>query len=353
MLVVATPCSLIFATPVAVISGINKAAKEGIIIKSGAAIEQVGRSDVVVFDKTGTITYGTPSVERIISFGSTTADEILRKTAGLEQLSSHPVATMITHKGEEKFGRLPEPKDFREIPGAGVEGYVEGEHILIGAPSIFGNLGSEISKYSSNVNDQIKNEGRMVAFVGINGKLSGAIVFGDKIRPEVQTMIRNLRSDGIKKTVMLTGDSFVNAKTIASDAGVSSFEAELLPEQKVLEIKKLKQSFDTVIMVGDGINDAPALAASTVGIAMGARGTAISAEAADIVLLVDNVSKVSATIEIGKRTISVAKQSIYVGLGASFVLMGISALGHIPPAIGALLQEGLDISVILNALRAR
>jgi len=353
VLVVATPCSLIFATPVAIISGINKAAKLGIIVKSGSAIEQVGRAEVVVFDKTGTITFGTPDVERIISFNGITSDEILLKAASVEQLSSHPIATMIVHKGKEKFGNLPIPTNFREISGAGVEGDVEGVHVLIGAPSIFENLNEEIFKHSVSVNDQITPEGRMVAFVGVNNKLSGAIIFGDKIRPDVEVMMKNLKKYGIKNTILLTGDSFVNAKNIAVQAGITSFVAELIPEQKVVEIKKLRQNFDIVIMVGDGINDAPALAASTVGIAMGARGTAISAEAADVVLLVDNVSKVANTIEIGKRTISVAKQSIYVGLGFSFVLMGIATLGHLPPAIGALLQEALDISVILNALRAR
>lgn len=353
VLVVATPCSLIFATPVAIISGINKAAKLGIIVKSGSAIEQVGRAEVVVFDKTGTITFGTPNVERIVSFNGITSDEILLKAASVEQLSSHPIASMIAHKGKEKFGNLPIPTNFHEISGAGVEGDVDGIHVLIGAPSIFENLSEEIFKHSITVNDQIKPEGRMVAFVALNNKLSGAIIFGDKIRPDVETMMKNLKKYGIKQTVLLTGDSFVNAKNIAKQAGISFFTAELVPEQKVIEIKKLRQSFDTVIMVGDGINDAPALAASTVGIAMGARGTAISAEAADVVLLIDNVSKVANTIEIGKRTISVAKQSIYVGLGFSFVLMGIATLGHLPPAIGALLQEALDISVILNALRAR
>lgn len=353
VLVVATPCSLIFATPVAIISGINKAAKLGIIVKSGSAIEQVGRAEVVVFDKTGTITFGTPNVERIVSFNGITSDEILLKAASVEQLSSHPIASMIARKGKEKFGNLPIPTNFHEISGAGVEGDVDGIHVLIGAPSIFENLSEEIFKHSITVNDQIKPEGRMVAFVALNNKLSGAIIFGDKIRPDVETMMKNLKKYGIKQTVLLTGDSFVNAKNIAKQAGISFFTAELVPEQKVMEIKKLRQSFDTVIMVGDGINDAPALAASTVGIAMGARGTAISAEAADVVLLIDNVSKVANTIEIGKRTISVAKQSIYVGLGFSFVLMGIATLGHLPPAIGALLQEALDISVILNALRAR
>ena len=353
VLVVATPCSLIFATPVAIISGINKAAKLGIIVKSGSAIEKVGEAEIVVFDKTGTITFGTPDVERIISFNGITSDDILLKAASIEQLSSHPIATMITQKGKERFGNLPIPTNFHEISGSGVEGDVDGVHVFIGAPSIFENLSDELFKNSITVNEQIMPQGHMVAFVGVNNKLSGAIIFGDKIRPEVESMMKNLKEYGIKQTVLLTGDSFANAKNIAKQAGITAFSADLVPEQKVVEIKKLRESFDVVIMVGDGINDAPALAASTVGIAMGAHGTAISAEAADVVLLVDNISKVANTIEIGKRTIKVAKQSIYVGLGVSFVLMGIATLGHIPPAIGALLQEGLDIGVILNALRAR
>ena len=353
VLVVATPCSLIFATPVAIISGINKAAKIGVIVKTGTAIEEVGKAKVVVFDKTGTITFGTPSVDRIISFDKFTSDQILFKAASLEQLSSHPIASMIVQKGEEKFGKLPFPTNFREIIGAGVEGVVEDEHILVGAPSIFSNLNDEIFKQSISINEQIEPEGRMIAFVGVNSKLSGAIIFGDKIRPEVGDMMRNLQKNGILQTILLTGDTSSNARTIAKQVNITNFEAELTPEEKVVQIKKLRQMYETVVMVGDGINDAPALAASTVGIAMGARGTAISAEAADVVLLVDNVSKVVNLIEIGKRTISVAKQSIFVGLGFSFLLIGIATFGYLPPATGALLQEVLDVAVIINALRAR
>lgn len=353
VLVVATPCSLIFATPVAVISGINKAAKSGIIIKTGAAIEQVAKTQAVVFDKTGTITLGTPTVERIISFEGISSDEILLKAASLEQLSSHPIASMIEGKGKEKFGELLVPEGFREIPGAGVEGRVGTDHVMVGAPSIFEKMGLDIFNSVGVLHDKIKPEGRMVAFVAINGKLSGAIVFGDEIRPDVKAMIKNLTSLGVKKIVLLTGDVKDNAKNIATQSGIIDYKAELVPQEKVIEVKKLRREFEPVIMVGDGINDAPALAASTVGIAMGARGTAISAEAADIVFLEDTVSKIVNTIEIGKRTISVAKQSIFVGLGCSFFFMGIAMLGYLPPAIGAVLQEILDVSVILNALRAR
>lgn len=166
-------------------------------------------------------------------------------------------------------------------------------------------------------------------------------------------MMRRLHNLDVKQTVMLTGDSFENAQKIAQQIGITYFESDLLPEQKLMSVKRLKQTHNNIIMVGDGINDAPALAAATVGVAMGARGTAISAEAADMVLLVDDVTKVADALEIGQRTVNIAKQSIYIGLGASFVFMIIASLGFIPPTIGALLQEVFDVAVILNALRAR
>lgn len=352
VLVVATPCSLIFATPVALISGINKAAKEGIIAKTGSSIEEIAKTQVVVFDKTGTITFGSPDVERVISFNGISSDEILFKASILEQFSSHPIATAIVRKGLEKFEFLPLPRNFREIPGAGVEGYVDTDHIMVGASSIFENWDTEIHTQTNAISEDHLN-GKMISFVGVNGKISGAILFADKIRPGVDTMIQKLRKKGIKKTILLTGDISTNAKNIAYQSGIDEYEANLIPEEKVLAIKKLRQDYEKVIMVGDGINDAPALAASTVGVAMGSRGTAISAEAADIVLLVDDVSKVTTIIEIGKKTISVAKQSIFVGLGFSFFLMFIATLGYIPPSYGAMMQEVLDIAVIINALRAR
>ncbi|TRZ70272.1 MAG: heavy metal translocating P-type ATPase [Nitrosopumilaceae archaeon] len=355
VLVVATPCSLIFATPVAIISGINKAAKSGIIIKTGSAIEQVGKAQVVVFDKTGTITFGTPIVEKVISANKINSDDdLLRKVASVEQLSSHPTASVLVKKGQEICGKLPIPTNFHELAGAGVDGDVEGEHIVIGSQNVFENfVDAGFAEYIHEVKKQINAEGKMLAFVSINNKPAGVIVFGDEIRPDVNLMIKHIQKLGIKKTIMLTGDNIDNAKNIAQQAGITDFEANLLPEQKVIVVKRLKQEFENVVMVGDGINDAPALAASTVGAAMGAHGTAISAEAADMVLLVDDISKVSKVIEIGQKTIQIAKQSIFVGLGVSFVFMAIASLGYIPPAIGALLQEVLDVSIILNALRAR
>ena len=366
VLVVATPCSLIFATPIAIISGINRAAKMGIIIKSGASIEQIGKAQVVVFDKTGTITFGTHVVEQIILFDSNNnddinTDDILRKAASVEQLSSHPAALAVIQKAEErKLGKLPIPTNFHEVSGAGVEGDINGEHIVIGSIRLFEN--SE-NKYNKNDNDmksvldaqkQIHYDGRkMLGFISVNDKPAAAIVFGDQIRPRVRLMMQSLLNLGVKQTVMLTGDSSDNAQKIAQQTGITDFESDLLPEDKVKSVKKLKEQYKNIVMVGDGINDAPALAAATVGIAMGAHGTAISAEAADMVLLVDDVTRVVDALEIGQRTLSIAKQSIYIGLGASFIFMIIASFGYIPPTVGALLQEVFDVAVILNALRAR
>jgi heavy metal translocating P-type ATPase len=349
VLVVATPCSLIFATPVAIISGINKAAKKGIVAKHGAAMELVGKARVVIFDKTGTITYGTPKLERVITLNNITEEELLYKAASLEQYSSHPVAQVLATVGREKFGALAIPQQVKEIAGIGVEGTLDGERISVGSERLIANL--QEAALSNNIEKSSKE--RMVAYVTINGHVSGAIVLSDQIRPGVTSMVSELGKLGITRTVMLTGDISENAKHIAEQAGLTDFQANLLPQDKVTAVRTIKDQYHQIAMVGDGINDAPALASATVGIAMGAKGTAISAEAADIVLLVDDVTKVSETIKISRNTTKVAKQSIFVGLGGSIILMIIASFGFIPPTIGALLQEALDVTVILNALRAR
>ena len=372
VLVVATPCPLIFATPVAIIGGIDKAAKRSIIVKSGSAIEQISRADAIVFDKTGTITYGVPLVEDIILLDNFKKNQngrninyskhdILFKAASLEQMSSHPTAQSITRAGKEKFNSFPLPTSFHESSGSGVEGYVTGEHIMVGSYNYIEsqfNANTNYDTINSNRDllktiTDIQKRGKMVALVNINGTNAGIITFTDKIRDGVATMIQDLKKRGMKETIMLTGDSLDNAKSIANQIGVDNYKYDLLPEDKVNEVKKLREKFKDIIMIGDGINDAPALATATVGIAMGAKGTAISAEAADVVLLIDDVTKVSEVIHIGKETIKVAKQSIFFGMGISFLLMIFASFGLILPSVGALFQEALDIGVILNALRAK
>jgi len=354
VLVVATPCPLILATPVAVLSGISRAAEVGIIVKGGAPIEQIGKAQIAVFDKTGTITYGIPRVKGITALNGTSEEDLLYKVAAVEQLSTHSVAESIKQKGLERFKTLPLPSNFKETPGRGVEADLNGEHIHIGSQAFLEeSLGAlAFSGFLKVIEEELTKENLLI-FIAINNKFSGFISFTDEIRTGVPALIQYLHSLGVEQTMMLTGDSQRNAEFIAKKAGIHNVKASLLPEQKVEVIKKLKSLYKNVIMVGDGINDAPALATATVGIAMGAHGTAISAEAAEIVLLVDDVTKVGDAVAIGQRMLRIAKQSILIGMGLSFCLMVVAALGHIEPAIGALLQEIIDAAVILNALRAR
>lgn len=355
VLVVATPCPLILATPIAVISGVNSAAKRGIIVKGGAAIEQIGRTKAVAFDKTGTITFGTPIVEEIVPLDHNDRSEILFKAGCVGQLSSHVAAQSVASKALEEFKSLVLPSNFKETPGAGVEGDVGSEHVVIGSErfieSIIGD-GVLVRSLAKTVHETRK-QGKLLTLVAIDSNLAGVIVLGDQIRGGAPAMIERLRELGVEETVMLTGDNAENAQTIARQAGIRHVEAELLPGQKVEALRKLKERYEPLAMVGDGINDAPALATATVGIAMGARGSGISAEAADVVLTVDDITAVSDAVFIGQRMLRIAKQGIFIGLGFSFVLMSIAAFGYIPPAIGAMLQEVIDASVILNALRAR
>ena len=353
VLVVATPCPLIFATPAAIISGINRAAKNNIVIKTGSAIEQLGKAKAILFDKTGTITFGSPRLEELRPIGDVNFNSLLRKIVSIEQMSSHPAAQSVLALAEDRFDSIPTPENFHETPGAGVEGDVDRQHIMIGSEILFANMDMNLKQRIRDIKNKIDSDGKMLAFITVDGILSGVLVFVDMIRPGVDTMIAKLKKLGIRQTALLTGDNLHNAESIAQKSGISVVHANLLPEQKVSIVKKTKDSFGNVIMVGDGINDAPALATATTGIGMGSKGTAISAETSDIVLMVDDVTKVMTAVEISQRTVKIAKQGIFFGLGASFVLMGFASFGYIEPEYGALLQEVLDVTVILNALRAR
>jgi len=365
VLVVATPCPLILATPIAVISSVNRAAQESIIVKGGAAIEQIGHAEVVAFDKTGTITYGTPALEEIVSLDkSMSADELLLKVASVEQFSSHIIAKTLVQEAQKRLNRLEPISDYSESPGLGAQARVRGENIAVGSRKFIDSLfdGTDNEGFVAAGGRRLllqqsqeyeKGKGRMTVYIAINGRVAGIIYFGDQIRLGVPEMMIRLKSLGVVETVLLTGDNTENALSIARQAGISNVESNLLPEQKVEIIRKLAEKFKTTVMVGDGINDAPALATATVGVAMGAHGTGISAEAADMVLLVDDVTKVADAVYIGQRMLKIARQGIYVGLGLSFVFMIIASFGLIPPAIGAMLQEVIDASVVLNALRAR
>ena len=346
VLVVATPCPLILATPVAVIAGVSSAADQGVIVKTGAAIEQLGRARVVVFDKTGTLTVGHPTVERIVATDGVPKDDVLRLAAAIEQLSSHHLGKAVVDAAREQLKgvSVPPAREFRETPGSGVVGEVDGHEVAVGSAAFLDQCGIPVR----NAPDD-----RTTAFVGVDGRLAGAIEFADRLRHQVPSLMQRLAVFGVTETVMLTGDRESSAQLVAAQSGIRTVRANLLPPDKVAAVQELKRRYGTVVMVGDGINDAPALAAATVGVALGAHGTAISAEAADVVLLVDDISRVGDAMAISRRMRRIALQSIVAGLGMSFALMVVASFGVISPAAGAVMQEALDAAVILNALRVR
>ncbi|HLB53466.1 MAG TPA: heavy metal translocating P-type ATPase [Chlamydiales bacterium] len=347
VLVVATPCPLILATPLAVICAINRAAEASIIVKGGAPIEQVASIQAALFDKTGTITFGTPVVEKIISLGTLSEKELLFRVGAIEQLSSHSLAKAIVDYALKEFHHLPLPTRFQEVAGSGVEGEIAGEFYRIGSEKWLQEK-VDLTQVAS-----YRKAGKRLIFMMSDHKCVGFIVLSDEIRPEAKTIVKKLKELGIQTIAMLTGDDRISALEVAKEAGIECVEAGLSPEGKVLRVKEYRTRYPYVLMVGDGINDAPALATATVGVAMGAHGTAISAESADIVLLADDLSKVTETIAIGKKMLKIAKQSIGIGMGLSCLLMLIALTGDIPPPLGAMLQEIIDVAVILNALRAR
>jgi P-type E1-E2 ATPase len=293
-------------------------------------------------------------VERVVSLDGLAPQEVLHKAASVEQLSSHLLGRTMALAAQERHGPLPLPDHFEEVPGRGVSGRLAGQHMLGGASRVLRErLGEERVAALTQEGAAHADAAQLAAFVAIDHKPAGVVLFSDQLRPGVPDMIARLRGLGVQRTVMLTGDRLASARPVADAAGVDEVAADLLPDGKVAALNDLMTRYDPVVMVGDGINDAPALATATVGVAMGAHGTAISAEAADVVLLVDDVTRVGDAVAIGQRTRRIALQSIYIGIGVSFVLMVIAAFGYIPAPIGALFQEVLDVVVILNALRAR
>ena len=353
VLVVATPCPLILATPVAMISGVNRAARRGIIVKTGAALEQIGKATAVAFDKTGTLTAGAPVVLGVVPLAGRAPEEILRLAAGLEQFSGHQMARALVAAGQAAEATLPLPSEVVEMAGQGVSGQVAGHVVEVGSLAYAVQRGLGTREDLETARQAAGADGDAIAVVGIDGQAAGLVLYHDPLRPGVPQLLERLRQLGILETVMLTGDDDATARKIGRQAGISTIRADLLPAEKVEVVHELLARHRGVIMVGDGINDAPALATATVGVALGAHGAAVSAEAADVVITVDEVSRVADAVDVGRNTLRIALQSIRVGLGVSGAMMVVAAFGFIPPALGAVLQEALDVAVILNALRAR
>jgi heavy metal translocating P-type ATPase len=348
VLVVATPCPLILAAPVALICGVSRAARRGIIVKGGGVLERLARARSVLFDKTGTLTTGTPRVTGVETLDDQDADEVLRRAASLAQVSQHAVAGAIVAAARSLSLPLAMPRDVNEIPGGGLSGMVGDTCVLLGSAGLLEAAG--ISPPAEGAAARMAAAAASVAWVAFDGRIAGALLLADRIRPETPRALRALRAAGITRLVMVSGDRRASAEAVAVALGLDAVHADLSPAGKI-DLVRAERAAGTTVMVGDGINDAPALAAADVGVAMGARGAAAAAEAADVVLLVDRLDRVGEAIGIAKRARGIALQSILAGMALSGAAMIVAAFGDLPPVAGALLQEAIDIAVILNALR--
>ena len=346
--VVATPCPLILAAPIALMCGVSRAARIGVVVKGAGTIEKLGGARSVLLDKTGTITLGRPELDRVVPTDGLPADEALRLAASLDQLSSHPLAKALVAGAERRHLSLAIPEKVEEGFGKGVRGTVDDHTVLVGSASWLRAHGVEPTLPVE------RDGGDARVLVAVDGRLSAFILVGDRLRAESTQLVPRLRDAGIRHVALVTGDKSAVADIVGERLGIDRVYAELAPEAKLDVVRALRARPELrgVVMVGDGINDAPALALADVGIAMGSAGATVSSETADAVVVVDRVDRVADAITIGRRALLIARQSVVAGIALSLIAMGVAAAGYLPPVEGALLQEAIDVGVIVNALRA-
>ncbi|MFJ2305643.1 heavy metal translocating P-type ATPase [Streptomyces sp. NPDC087787] len=347
VLVVATPCPLLLAAPVAIVSGLSRASRLGVVIRDGGALENLGRARTLLLDKTGTLTGGRPRVVDVTAAPGLKPTEVLRLAASLDQYSPHVLARAIVDAARERGLDLSIPSDVTEEPGRGPTGKVDGHRVSVGRP----NTADARPAWARAVDNRALLDGAAVAWLTVDGHLAGAVLLRDPLRHDAPRTLRHLRAAGIARLLMLTGDRAAPADEVAAVLGLDDVRAELSPADKVAAVRAERERAVTV-MVGDGVNDAPALAAADIGVAMGAHGSTASSEAADIVLTTDRLDRLADAVTIAQRARRIAVQSALGGMLMSLAAMAAAAAGLLPPAVGALLQEGIDVAVILNALRA-
>jgi heavy metal translocating P-type ATPase len=354
VVVVATPCPLILAAPIAFVSGLSRAARAGVIVKGAGAIEALGRARTMLFDKTGTLTVGAPEVREVIPHDGVTSAELLRLAASVDQLSVHGLGASLTRAAADAGLRLAIPDDVREEPGQGVQGRVDGLSVAVGSREFLRTVGVPANQLASAKTWSGHGSGEAQVLVAIDAHLAGTIVMADELRPDAVDAVRRLRSEGVRQLAMVSGDRRSVAERIGRELGIDRVYAQQSPQDKLEVVRSMRArpELSPVVMVGDGVNDAPALAMADVGIAMGAAGATVSSETADVVITVDRVDRVADAVHVGRRSVSIARQSVLWGMGLSVAAMGFAAAGLLPPVAGALLQEAIDLAVIINALRA-
>jgi heavy metal translocating P-type ATPase len=349
VLVVATPCPLILAAPIGIIGGINRAARRGIILRNGGALERLARVDTAVFDKTGTITVGEPRVQAVVTLPPYNRVSLLGYAGAIEQASGHLLARVTVAAAHAERIALVVPTGSREDPGRGVGGTVNGRVVHVGGRAfVLAHCAADADALAR------LEQGPVVlrAYVAIDGQLAGAIEYADEIRPDLSATLARLRALGIERMLLLSGDHDPTVQAVARSAGFTEARGDLLPTDKAAVVARLRHARRLVMMVGDGTNDAPALTEADVGVALSAHGGGVMAESADVIILLDAFDRVADAVTIARRSIRITRQSIGVGLGLSACAMVFAAAGLIPPVAGAVLQEGIDVAVILNALRS-
>lgn len=343
VLVLATPCPLLIAAPVAFLGGLSRSAKAGVIMKGGAVIEQLAGARSAAFDKTGTITRGKPTLVAVRPADGFSPDELLRLSASAEQYSSHVLADGVRQAAADRGLDLLTADDASEVATNGVTARMQGRTVVVGKPAYVSSIAPDTRRTEL-------SPGQAAAYVAIDGRYAGAIVLADDPRPESPSVVSWLRANGVERITILTGDARPTAESIGEAVGIDEIHAELLPGEKVRLAAELTPR--PVMMVGDGVNDAPVLAAADIGIAMGAKGATAAGDAADVVILVDSLAKAVDAISIARHTLRVALTAIWIGIGLSIGLMVVAMTGVIPAIAGALVQELVDLATILYALRA-
>lgn len=351
VLVVVCPCALVLATPTAVVAAIGNAAKRGMLVKSGAVIEQVGKVDVVAFDKTGTLTNGQPVVQQIISLDGLTAEQILTYAGSVERGSEHPIGRSIVRNSLERQVALADVEEFTVLPGYGVAGRVENRQVVIGNRALLNERSILWSEAVDQQVQKIEHQGQTVIPVAVDGKMVGLITLADTPRAEAKLAIAELKRIGVREVIMITGDNPRTAERIAKELGIDRVYAEVLPQDKLKIIRDLQAEGKKVAFVGDGVNDAPALAAAEIGIAMGLAGTDVALETADIGLMADEIERIPQIIALSRRALGVIRQNVIFSMSMNVLSVALGGLGIIGPVVGALMHEASALPVLANSAR--
>jgi Zn2+/Cd2+-exporting ATPase len=351
LLVVSCPCALVISTPVSIVASIGAATRRGVLIKGGSTLEALGAVRAVAFDKTGTLTEGRPQVVGVYAQDGDT-DRVLKIAAAAEQRSEHPLARALVHaarNGNGTMAVLPQARDFTALPGMGARATVDGREIFVGNRRLFDEQGIVLDGLRDRL-DALHSEGKTAVLVGTREGTLGVIALADSPRKDAAEAVKDLHAAGVSQVVMLTGDNTRTAQAVASSLGVDSYRAELLPAEKVDAVRDLREQYGTVAMVGDGVNDAPALATANVGIAMGIAGTDAALEVADVALMSDDLSKLDYAVRLSRRTVLVIKQNIGVSLAVKAVALVLAAFGALPLWGAIFADMGVSLLVTLNGM---